>query len=231
MKFNRVTVFARLSQYLKYAYLLTIISCTSLLINVLPVMAHHAMGSGMPINFWEGFLSGLTHPIIGFDHFAFIVSVGLLAALKRQGILIPIAFIVAAMAGTIVHLMQIGIPGVELFVSGSILFFGVLLVTKDSLNTLVVAGLAAIAGLFHGYAYGEAIFGAGVPPILAYLTGFSVIQSVIAVAVFGIGKAILHRSPQPVAADFRPAGWVICGVGLAFLASQIVAILFSISPA
>ena len=35
-------------------------------------MAHHAMGGRMPANFFEGFISGLAHPIIGLDHFAFI---------------------------------------------------------------------------------------------------------------------------------------------------------------
>jgi len=47
------------------------------------------MTDGKHANFFAGFMSGLGHPIIGFDHFAFIV-VGL--AIKRQGILLPLLY-------------------------------------------------------------------------------------------------------------------------------------------
>jgi urease accessory protein len=204
---------------------LALIVSAGFLFNALPAMAHHAMGGGMPANFGEGFLSGLAHPIIGLDHFAFIVSIGLLAVLKRQGIMIPAAFVVAAMVGTGLHLMQLNIPGVELLVSGSILLFGVLLAMKDSPNTFGIAGLAAIAGLFHGYAYGESIFGAEMTPVIAYLIGFSTMQLIIAAAVYWMSKTILQRSSQQPSTNFRSAGLVICGVGLAFLAPQLVALL------
>ncbi len=80
------------------------------------------------------------------------------------------------MLGTEVHLAKLALPEFELFVSGSILLFGILLVIKNSLNTMIVAGLAAIAGIFHGYAYGESIFGAENTPLVAYLIGFTAIQ-------------------------------------------------------
>jgi urease accessory protein len=217
-------------QTLSAPILLAIIFFVGFLFNALPAMAHHAMDGGMPTNFGQGFLSGLVHPIIGLDHFAFIISIGLLAVLKRQGILIPAAFVVAAMAGTGLHLMQFNIPGVELLVSGSILLFGVLLVMKDSPNTIGIAGLASIAGLFHGYAYGESIFGAEMTPIVAYLMGFSTIQLLIAAAVYWMSKIILQgssqgSSQQSSSPNFRSAGLIICGVGLAFLAPQLVALL------
>jgi urease accessory protein len=205
---------------------LALIFSLGFLFNALPAMAHHAMDGGMPTNFAEGFLSGLAHPIIGLDHFAFIVSIGLLAVLKRQGILIPAAFVIAAMVGTGLHLMQLNIPGVELLVSGSILLFGMLLVMKDSPNTFGIAGLASIAGVFHGYAYGESIFGAEMTPVVAYLIGFSTIQLIIAATAYWMSKMILQRSShQPSSRNFRSAGLVICGVGLAFLAPQLVALL------
>ncbi|BAU14763.1 hydrogenase accessory protein HupE/UreJ protein [Leptolyngbya sp. NIES-3755] len=190
-----------------------------------PAFAHHAMGGKMPSNFFEGFLAGIAHPIIGLDHFAFIVAVGLLAATKRRGILIPIAFVLSAMFGTGLHLAQINVPGVELFVSGSILLFGLLLV-KDRWNTAIVTGLSAIAGLFHGYAYGESIFGAEMTPLFAYLAGFTVIQLVVSLAAFWIGDAMVDRHSN--ANQFRSAGLVFCGIGLAFFVSQVVSILFPI---
>jgi urease accessory protein len=218
MRYSKNFVSVCVRQSFQCPNLLAIVLFVSFLFNSAPAMAHHAMGGRIPTNFWQGLLSGLAHPIIGPDHFAFIVSVGLLAALRQQGIWIPVAFVLAAMLGTGFHLVQAAIPGVEFFVSGSILLFGILLVMKDRLSTATVAGLAALAGMFHGYAYGEAIFGAQMVPLLAYLIGFSVTQLVIAMGLFWIGKVMLRRSShQSVAVDIRPAGWALCGMGVAFL--------------
>lgn len=202
-----------------------------LLLIATPASAHHPMGGTTPSNFFEGFVSGVAHPLIGFDHLTFIVAIGLLAAVKRQGILIPISFLLAAMLGTGVHLSGITFPGAELFISGSILLFGTLLVMKDSPNTAVVAGLSAVAGLFHGYAYGEAIFGAEMTPLVAYLIGFTGVQLVVSLLAFRVGKATIvgREAEQESPAKLRSAGLVIFGVGLAFFASQAVAILIPVS--
>jgi urease accessory protein len=197
----------------------------SLLLTATPALAHHAMGGGMPTTFFEGFVSGLAHPMIGFDHFAFIVSVGLLSAVKRQGITIPIAFAAAAMAGTGLHLTGLSLPGLELWVAASVVLFGLLLALKNNLNTAAIVGLGAIAGLCHGYAYGEAIFGAEMSPLVAYLSGFTVTQLVVMLSAFGIGKALLNRPETEAFGAFRSAGWTICGVGLAFLASQVMGMI------
>lgn len=218
-KTSRSIYFSRLWQ----AKMLAVIS-GSLLLFAHPAMAHHAMGGRMPSNFFEGFMTGMAHPLIGPDHFVFIVSVGLLAAIKRQGILISIAFVLSAMLGTGLHLGGLNLPGVELFVSGSILLSGILLVMKDSPKTTVVVALAAVAGVFHGYAYGEAIFGAEMTPLLAYLIGFSIIQLIVAASAFWISKTFLQRSQQHP--SLRSAGLVICGIGLAFLSSQVVDVIF-----
>ena len=45
--------------------------------------AHHPLGGMIPQNFMQGFLSGIGHPVIGFDHLAFVVAVGLIAASKE----------------------------------------------------------------------------------------------------------------------------------------------------
>ncbi|WP_019499590.1 HupE/UreJ family protein [Pseudanabaena sp. PCC 6802] len=203
--------------------LLSIVASVFLLLSASPAMAHHAMGNKMPSNFLEGFLSGLAHPLIGPDHFAFIVAVGLLAAIKRQGILIPGAFILSAMLGTGFHMLGFGLPGAELFVSGSILLFGILLVSQDSPNTFAIALLAAIAGIFHGYAYGESIFGAETTPLIAYLIGFTVIQMAVAASAFAIAKRLFRdKEVQKLPANLRSAGLVICGIGAAFFSSQLI---------
>jgi len=208
------------------AFLTIILTITSFLFGT-PVLAHHAMGGKVPANFFEGFTSGLAHPVIGPDHFAFVVSVGLLAAISHQGIMIPIAFVLAAIAGTGLHLMQIALPAAEFAISGSILLFGILLALKDRPNTWVLTGLAAIVGLFHGYAYGGSIFGAQMLPVIAYLMGFTVIQLVVAIAAFLIGRVVLKKATEQPSLPLRFAGFVICGVGITFLSTLILETIFS----
>ncbi len=180
--------------------------------------AHHPLGGRLPSNFFEGFLSGIAHPVIGLDHFVFVIAAGLLAALSRQGPMIPVAFVVAGLAGTGIHLQSLALPAPEFFIAASVLLFGVLLALKKSPNWKLVTGLGAIAGIFHGYAYGEAIVGADMTPMVAYLTGFTVIQLVLALGMSAVGRAML-KSHQMSGLPLRFAGFAICGVGFTFLSS------------
>jgi urease accessory protein len=200
----------------------------SFLVAASPASAHHPMGGKIPSNFFEGFLSGLAHPVIGIDHLAFIVTIGLFAATKSQGIFIPLAFVLSAMLGTGIHLLGASLPVVELIVSTSILLFGILLAIKNSPNLLVMISLSSVAGLFHGYAYGEAIFGAQTTALVAYLAGFTVIQLVISSTAFFIGQKILKGDFGQVYPNLRSAGLVICGIGAAFLASNISSLILPV---
>jgi urease accessory protein len=149
--------------------------------------------------------------------------VGLLAAVSTWGIVIPIAFVLAAMVGTGLHLAEVTLPAAEFVIAGSVLGFGVLLALRNRPQSAVITGLAALAGLFHGFAYGEAIFGAEPMPLVAYLAGFTVIQMGIAIAAFYLGRQLTQRSP---ALFVQRAGLVICGIGATFLATAVLNGLF-----
>lgn len=208
--------FSRLSRPLW----MSILAGLGLLLFAPAALAHHPLGGQLPSNFFEGFMSGVAHPVIGLDHFVFVIAAGLLAALSRQGLMIPIAFVIAGLAGTGIHLQSLDLPAPEFFISASVLLFGMLLALKKSPNWPIVAGLGAIAGLFHGYAYGEAIVGADMTPMVAYLTGFTVIQLVIALGASGIGRAVLKGSQMPEL-PLRFAGFAIGGMGVTFLSAVI----------
>ncbi|WP_254566244.1 HupE/UreJ family protein [Oscillatoria sp. HE19RPO] len=187
-----------------------------------PAFAHHPMGSATPSNFWEGLLSGFAHPIIGLDHFAFVVAIALLSAFHPYGIAIPITFAIAAMGGTGIHLLTLDIPAVEIIIAASVLTVGTLLGMKERPNLTLVAAIAAVAGIFHGYAYGEAIIGAETAPLLAYLIGFTAIQIAIASAAIGFVRKTLSALDRDSNLSLRFAGFAIGGIGAAFLASSIV---------
>jgi urease accessory protein len=185
-------------------------------------IAHHPMGGKTPSNLFEGFFSGLAHPLIGLDHFAFVVAIGLLAVGQVRGAFIPAGFVSAALAGTGIHLLNLDLPAAEIAIAGSVIVFGALLVTPNKPNWLVILALGAIAGLFHGYAYGEAIVGAGMTPLVAYLLGFTFIQYGVALVAMLIGNAVSRKSATQPLPWQRFAGLAICSIGVVFLSNSIL---------
>ena len=179
-------------------------------------MAHHPSGGQAPQSFVEGFLSGIGHPVIGLDHLAFVVASGLIAAIAAGGVFIPVAFVLATLAGTVVHLMEISLPIPEVAIAASVVLFGGLLV-RQNISKMAIAASAAVAGIFHGYAYGEAVVGAEIGPLFAYLVGFALIQLVIATGALAGGQLILQLRPSMM----RYVGLAIAAIGFVFLTTAI----------
>lgn len=186
-----------------------------------PALAHHTLGSKIPSNFLEGLLSGLAHPVIGLDHLAFVVAIGLLAVGIRSA-LFPAGFVIAAMAGTGIRLLGLDLPASEIAIAISVIAFGAMLVGQNRPNWFVLVILAAIAGLFHGYAYGEFIVGAQMAPLFAYLLGFTLIQYGVALVAFLIGNVAMQKSATQNLPWIRLAGLTICSIGVVFLTSSIL---------
>src|SRR5262249_57307576 len=69
-------------------------------------LAHHLMGGEVPSTVWQGLLSGLGHPIIGLDHFAFIIGVGCMARIVGQVTLLPLLFVIGSVIGCGVHVFK-----------------------------------------------------------------------------------------------------------------------------
>jgi len=193
-----------------------------LLINTSPVLAHHPNGGEIPSNFIQGFLSGLGHPVIGIDHLVFVVAIGLLAALsKKMGLIIPTAFTIATAMGTGIHLQSVNLPAPELIISASVLVMGIFLAQKNQASITLLAAVGAIAGIFHGYAYGESIVGAETTALVAYLLGFCGIQLGISAIAFFLGKNIVNQADKSTLL-LRFAGFTISGIGFAFLSNLII---------
>jgi urease accessory protein len=183
----------------------------------LPAHAHHMMDGGLPNTFAQGLLSGLGHPIIGLDHLAFIVAVGVAVGAYGLNAAVALAFVGASMLGVLAHVAGVSVPGAEILVAASVLLVGVLLARGTTLPALGWSALFAVAGLLHGYAYGESIYGAEQSPLLAYLAGLFVIQSVIA-----LGVAALTRQLVASPLNARLGGAAVAGIGLAVLAGHIL---------
>lgn len=180
-----------------------------------PALAHHAMDGGTPRTALEGLLSGLAHPVIGIDHLAFMIGVGLLAGAAgspaRRGLL-PLAFVAATLAGTALHLRGIGVPFVELAVGCSILAMALAVFANRRLPAALLAALFAAAGVFHGYAYAESVVGAEPAPLYAYLLGFVAVQYAVAAASALALKVLRNRQWEAPALRFASLALAVVGV-------------------
>ena len=181
--------------------------------------AHHVMGGKIPTTFAEGFLSGLGHPVIGPDHLAFLLAIGVAVGVGGLNLVLPLLFVVASAIGVTLHVNGVNLPGAEIVVAVSVLFAGFLIARGRALPVSLWAILFAAAGLFHGYAFGESIFGAERSPLHAYLLGLIIVQSVLTV---GTALLVRRRAGGVSAIAPRLVGAVIIGVGLATLIAQLI---------
>lgn len=164
---------------------------TLLLVTLPPsALGHHPMGGETPQTLAQGLLSGLGHPIIELDHFLFVIGFAGLLGLTSRRALGPMGlFLVLTMAGSVICVRGANLPLVEAGVLISSLILGLALIIQRLERPHLNWFLASIAGLCHGYAYGEAVIGAETTPILSYLVGFTLIQAIImAFIIIGVRR-------------------------------------------
>jgi urease accessory protein len=196
-----------------------VLAAVPLLLAAAPASAHHVMGGRTPSTFIEGLLSGLAHPVIGPDHLAFLVAIGVVVGVGGLNRALAALFVAAMAVGVVVHVDGIGVPAAEIMVAISVLLAGILIARGRALPAAGWAALFAIAGLLHGYAFGESIFGAETSPLGAYLLGLVIIQGAITVGIAGVARR--HGAGVAALAP-RLAGATIVGVGFAVLIGQLV---------
>jgi urease accessory protein len=180
--------------------------------------AHHLMGGKTPSTFTDGILSGVGHPIIGPDHLAFLVALGIAVGVGRLSLLTPFLFLLAMGCGVAAHVAAVNLPLSELIVAVSVLTAGVLIALDWNISSTAWAAIFGVAGFFHGYAYGESIYGAEPTPLVAYLVGLVAVQTVLVIGIAFASRALWTTSRIAP----RLAGAAICGVGFAVLVGQII---------
>lgn len=185
-----------------------------------PALAHHVMGNALPGVWWEGLLSGLGHPLIGPDHLAFLLAAALLTVGRPRPLPIVGGMIVASLVGVLAHLALVSLPAVEPVVAGSVLVAGLALMAMRPVGDRLFASFLIVAGLFHGYAFGESIVGAEQTPVLAYLCGLALIQVAVAWATLGIARTLSLKATRPLV--YRGAGAVVALAGIVLLGQAVV---------
>lgn len=195
------------------------------LLAVAPVaFAHHPLG-GMPMStFGNGLLSGIGHPVLGFDHLFFVLAVGVAAAFTGRSYIAPAGYLGAMLVGCVLMTTGIALPGIEFAIVASLLILGYLMLSGRALAFGPAIALFAVAGLFHGSAFGEAMAtveaGSTMAVLSGYLVGLGLVQYAIAAAGAWFTRNVWHAT-QASAIQPRLAGAAVAGAGF-FLALETI---------
>ena len=166
----------------------------------------------------EGFAAGVLHPFTGVDHLLAMTAVGFWAATLggRARFLVPAAFILLMIAGAVLGLNGVPVPGVEQGIAASVVVLGLVIAFQLRIPTLFAALLVGVFAIFHGHAHGAELPEATDP--VSFAIGF-----VLATAILhGIGLGAGLLAPMANRRLFgRLAGGAIasCGFVLAYLAA------------
>ena len=182
-----------------------------------PALAHHPL-AGMPMEtFAHGLLSGVGHPLLGFDHLFFVALAGIAALFTGHKLLAPLAYIATMAGGCLVATVWTSVPASELMIAISLLVLGGMLLSgrQFGLNTVLLA--FAGFGIFHGAALGESIAaqeaGFGAQVLIGYLLGLGIIQYAIALSAGWVCTS-LWKVSRSSAIQPRLAGAMVAGAGL-----------------
>ena len=108
-------------------------------------------------------------------------------------------------------------------VIGGLILIGGLLMARRRVRLSWLAGGLALAGLLHGYAYAESIFGAEAAPLAAYLIGFSLVQLGIAAAALLVHRRLIAAREAWARLASSGIGAAVGTIGAVFLVISIAA--------
>lgn len=158
-----------------------------------------------------GFISGVFHPLLGFDHLLAMLAVGIWAAQigARAVWSVPVTFVVVMIVGAVLGISGITLPNPEHGIALSVLLLGLLSAFALKLPTALSMLIVAIFALFHGYAHGTEMPQAASAAL--YALGFI------------LATASLHVMGVFLGSSKRFSGWVrMAGGAIAMVGSFLV---------
>jgi urease accessory protein len=162
-----------------------------------------------------GFLSGFFHPLLGWDHIAAMVAVGLWGAfLGRPAIyVLPIVFPLIMAVGAALGILGIPLPAVEAGIAASAFVLGICVMMASRPPLWIAAAAVGFFAIFHGHAHGTELPGAANP--FAYAIGFVIATGLLHLAGIAFGTITNGAAGRIVV---RGAGAAIALAGIVFLA-------------
>jgi urease accessory protein len=172
-----------------------------------PAFAHVDAGST------ASFAAGIAHPLMGPDHVAVMIAVGLWAALKggRALWVWPAAFVGVMLVGGALGMAHVPVPFVEPGILASVVVLGLLVTAAVDLPVTVGAGIIGLFALLHGHAHGTEV--AETVSGVEYMAGFALATATLHLVGIGFAQLMARNALRPV---IRVAGaaCVLVGAGL-----------------
>ncbi len=152
---------------------LTALPLLALAFGATPALAHAGHEHGL--------VAGFLHPLMGADHVAAMVAIGLWAASLgwQRGWLPPVGFLAGMAGGIALGLaggIGLGFGAVETAVAGSLIVLGAMLAMAQPFRPALALPLVLVAGLVHGLAHGGEIGSAALPTALGMLAGSALLH-------------------------------------------------------
>lgn len=183
------------------------------LVLVFPPIVFAHDGASLP---YGSFLGGLTHPVLGLDHFLAMVSVGILSAQigGRAIWTIPATFVVIMAFGGLLGFFYVGLSAIEVGIASSVLLLGGTIALDKKVPMVFAMCAVGVFAVFHGYAHGAEMPSVANP--YTYVAGFMTGTIVLHIMGVLIGDIAQHYGKGKVM--LRLAGGAIAGTGAWFLA-------------
>ena len=163
----------------------------SILLIIKPLYAHTFTGM-------NGFYDGLSHPVLGLDHFLAMVCVGVVSsqiggrAIWTVPSLFVLFMIVGGAAGLFIEILAITLSDIiEWGIIFSVIFLGLSVAIEKKLPTNIIMIAVAFFGSFHGLAHGIEMPWSANP--LLFALGFSSGTATLHLFGVGIGLALIRN--------------------------------------
>jgi urease accessory protein len=162
-----------------------------------------------------GFMAGLSHPVLGFDHFLAMLSVGILSAQMggRAIWTVPLTFVSVMAIGGVIGIKGIGLPGVEYGIAISVAALGISLAMEKKLSIILAMMFVGFFALFHGHAHGTEMPSIAQPAF--YALGF--ITGTAGIHITGVLIGLISSRSLKGAEFLRFVGAGIAGIGIYIL--------------
>ena len=183
------------------------IATTLLLLLLVPDLAEAHTFKGE-----TGFVSGVFHPVMGFDHLLAMLSVGIISAQigGRSIWTVPLMFVTVMGLGGFLGMQNIPLRGVEYGIAFSVLILGLAVARGKKIHPLLAHLGVAFFAIFHGHAHGAEMPAMASPFIfsLGFLLGTATIH--LAGVSVGLVSRVIRDGPETL----RYVGAGIAGIGV-----------------
>ena len=181
-------------------------------LSLLPITGFAHEGASLP---YGSFVGGLSHPVLGLDHFLAMVSVGILSAQMggRAIWTVPATFVGVMALGGLLGYIDIGLTAIEAGIALSVLVLGIAIAADKRLPLSIAMSFVGFFAIFHGYAHGAEM--PAVANSVTYAAGFLIGTTALHLLGVLIGDISRRYTRGPLV--LRVSGAFIAATGMLFL--------------